>query len=380
VSTRRVLARVALAAVAVFAARASAQGSLSVQGYGYPPGQLSTQARGLGGGIAEFDPLSPINPSSILSWGRPGLYFQYEPEFRRVSLAGRTDATTTARFPLVMGASNIGERGMIALGASTLLDRSSETLVTSGQQLGNDSVTFTERFRALGSITDLRLAGAWALSSRFAIGVAGHVYVGQNRLSVRREFPDTQEIGTLDETRDLSFTGSGVSAGLQWRPSRLFAIAASGRVGGGLRARSNDTTVAEGAAPDRFGAGIRWDGFGGVVLAARADWTAWSELAGLGRDSLVANDGWDIGGGAELNGPRLLGGQSQVRLGGYRRTLPFSAGGSEVRETAFSAGLGVPFAGGRAAFDFALQRAQRSASVATRERAWTLSIGLAVRP
>ena len=59
-----------------------AQGSISTQGFGYPPGGLSTRAGAAGGGFAEFDFSTPRNPSSTLGWGRGGLYFQYEPEFR----------------------------------------------------------------------------------------------------------------------------------------------------------------------------------------------------------------------------------------------------------------------------------------------------------
>ena len=70
-------------------------------------------------------------------------------------------------------------------------------------------------------------------------------------------------------------------------------------------------------------------------------------------------------------------------MGGRQRTLPFGLGGADVRERAYSAGAGVPFAAGRALFDLALQRASRSlegSSVDASERAWTVSIGLTVRP
>jgi hypothetical protein len=373
-------ALVAALGIVVAATSVNAQGNLSVQGYGYPPGQLSTQSIGMGGSIAEFDPLSPINPASLTLWSRAGLYFQYDPEFRKVTAANGSDGTRTARFPLVIGAARLGERGMLGFSASTLLDRSSQSSFEGTQVLGVDTVAFTERFRALGSISDLRLASAWALSSRLSVGVGGHVYVGQNRLTVSRLFADSQTIGNINETRDLSFTGTALSAGLQWTPARFLTFGASGRMGGGLRARSNDTTVSRGSAPDRFGAGIRLSGGGGLVVAARADFTGWSKIAGLGTDSLVPNDAWDVGVGAEVGGPRLLGASSLLRLGGRRRTLPFEASGHEVTETAFSGGLGLPLAAGRASFDLAVQHARRSASIDIKESAWTVSIGLAIRP
>ena len=57
-----------------------------------------------------------------------------------------------------------------------------------------------------------------------------------------------------------------------------------------------------------------------------------------------------------------------------------------MRETAFTGGLGLPFSGGRALADLALQRASRTPDGGTtavqgaRERAWTLSLGFTVRP
>ena len=57
---RRHLLIAALAASSPFGA--GAQGALSLQGFGYPPGQLSARALATGGGIAEFDALSPVIP------------------------------------------------------------------------------------------------------------------------------------------------------------------------------------------------------------------------------------------------------------------------------------------------------------------------------
>jgi hypothetical protein len=88
--------------------------------------------------------------------------------------------------------------------------------------------------------------------------------------------------------------------------------------------------------------------------------------------------------GVEALGPRLGDVPTLFRLGGRQRTLPFGLAGAEVRERAYSAGAGLPFAGGRALFDLALQRAARSlegtTTVDARERAWTVSVGLTVRP
>ena len=98
-----------------------AQGTISTQGFGYPTGGLSTRAAAAGGGFAEFDFTSPRNPSSTLGWGRGGLYFQYEPEFRTVTAGPSTDNTMTARFPIWMAGLQLGSKAMGTLTYSRLV-------------------------------------------------------------------------------------------------------------------------------------------------------------------------------------------------------------------------------------------------------------------
>jgi hypothetical protein len=96
-------------------------------------------------------------------------------------------------------------------------------------------------------------------------------------------------------------------------------------------------------------------------------------------------DAWDAGLGIEAAGPRVLDRVVLIRLGARYRTLPFVAAGAEVRELSFAGGLGAQFSRNRAAFDITLQRASRSTDASAtvgsvRERAFTLSFGLRVRP
>lgn len=357
---------------------AHAQGALSAQGFGYPPGQLGTRAQTTGGGLAEFDPQSAINPASLAGWGRPAIYFQYEPEFRRVTGIGPDNRTTTARFPLAAAATRVRERGTLGLSVSTLLDRSFATRNDVVRLVNGAPVTMVQRFSSAGAINDVRFAGAYELTRSVRIGLGFHAITGQNRLIVNGQFGDT---ATLELQRSsISYGGMAVSAGAEWRPSRLFSVAASARKGGALRARTGDTLLASGRVPDRFGAGIRYDGLGGAALAARLDWTGWSSLGALGSDSLSAKNAWDFGAGADVNGPKIGERVVTLRSGVRWRTLPFGLRGAEVRELALSAGVGLPLARERAMLDLGLLRAMRSAAGDARERAWTLSVGLTVRP
>jgi hypothetical protein len=106
-----------------FASRSQAQANLSTQGFGFPPGQLSTRALGTGGSIAELDPLSPLNPASLALHQTRIVEFQIEPEFRTLNSPNGSERTTTARYPNVGVAFPIGKGWVIGAGASTLLDR-----------------------------------------------------------------------------------------------------------------------------------------------------------------------------------------------------------------------------------------------------------------
>jgi hypothetical protein len=89
-------------ALAVISSRGAAQGALSLQGLGYPTGGLTARAEGSGGGVADFDPISAVNPASIAGVGSAALFFQYSPEYRSVTAGSATAKTTTARYPLVV--------------------------------------------------------------------------------------------------------------------------------------------------------------------------------------------------------------------------------------------------------------------------------------
>ena len=82
----RFLAGFAVAAALCSAAPAlCAQGATSVQGFGYPGGELSTRALGTGGSLADFDANSPLNPAALLVGTRATVYVQYDPEFRWIT-------------------------------------------------------------------------------------------------------------------------------------------------------------------------------------------------------------------------------------------------------------------------------------------------------
>src|SRR5258706_6453044 len=89
---------------------AMAQGNLSTQGLGFPPGQLSTKALSMGGSSGESDGLSPLNTASISLILTSMIAMQAEPEYRQVKIGGQATKTSVARFPLFFGAMPLGTR------------------------------------------------------------------------------------------------------------------------------------------------------------------------------------------------------------------------------------------------------------------------------
>jgi hypothetical protein len=376
---RRLLVAIA---VAVVSSRAGAQGALSLQGLGYPTGGLSARAEGTGGGLADFDALSLVNPASIAAAGSPALFFQYSPEFRRVTAGSNTAKTTTARFPLVAGVLPMGQDWTLGLSSSTFLDRSSETSLVRRMVVGapTDFVDVTERNKVLGAINDLRVALAWAGTPAFRIGLGAHVFTGSNRITFAQIFPDSSKYVSTQQTGRISFAGFAASLGIDYHPSRKIGFALSGRKGGDLRAESGDSAIGDGRLPDHYSASVVYDGITGASISARVAHDAWSSLSSLSSSNTKAFDGWDTGVGVEATGPRIMQRIIVLRAGGRFRTLPFGFNGEKVSETSFVAGLGVPLTRDRSSFDFTVQRANRTAGGNVKERGFILSFGLRVSP
>jgi hypothetical protein len=359
---------------------AGGQGNLSTQGFGYPLGGLSTRAVASGGASGEFDPRSSRNPAAISGWLRAGVFFQYDPEFRSVALGELEDKTVTPRFAAIGAAFPVKSRGMLGLSTHSFLDRTWSTTTRSGERLGTDSVLFTETNGSSGAINDTRLSFAYLLGTKVSIGAALHLFTGENRLQLRRQFDDSLRYGTLDRSLILAYSGTGVSAGIVVQPVSWFSAAASTRRGGTMKLRIVDTLRTEASVPDRFGFAARLDAIPGVSLLASADRTNWSKLNGLGTDNATAQDAWEYAVGAELSAQRARITNWIYSVGFRTRELPFAAAGRPVTERALTGGVSAPLAGSRATLDLALQRATRDAGSSVQERAWLLSVGLTVRP
>ncbi len=384
-----------LAGVLIFAlgtSGVSAQGNLSTQGFGYPPGQLSTTALSLGGGSAELDPASAINPATAALWGAAVLFMQYEPELRTVKTTGASSRTTTARFPMVGVSVPFGRQLTGQVSASTFLDRTWSSSSATQQDIGGTVVDATELFSSYGGITDFRLALAYNASPRFQVGLAGHTFSGENRITIEQRFPDTVTFSGTTQRSEISYGAFGASAGMVWRPATNLGLGASVRVGGDMETQVGDTVLSSAKMPMRYGVGVTYSGISGLALSARANFDEWSAMEPLRRagSNMRAFDAWDYGVGADVAGPTIGRRNLALRLGARYRGLPFGVGSgtgeqSRVNELALSGGFGIPLGVGRSQLDVGVARATRkpeSESVAggTTESAYIFSFGIRVRP
>jgi hypothetical protein len=379
----RTLRSISLAAVAALLVPAAlhAQSSLSVLGFGFPSGQLSTRALGTGGALGEIDPLSVTNPAVIGAFGGSILYFQIEPEYRRLHVGANTQANTIARYPLISAAFPVSQTLTFGLSASNFLDRSFETQ-TRGTAVFADTVIGTgSTFSSDGSIGDLRLAGAYAPRTWLRLGLAAHAIVGDNRIKNVQRFDDSTRFAALIDTATIGYTGNAYSAGFEVLLGTQASVAGSYRRGGSLSLKRGDTTVSKANVPDRLAMSLAYVGIRGTTIAVRTAKDTWSRMQSLGGPALFVTDSWDTSVGADVLGPRVGNNTVQLRAGGRWRTLPFGLSTGSVSENTYSFGAGTAFGrGGRAALDIATFHSSRSTNAAPSESAWTLSIGLTVRP
>jgi hypothetical protein len=373
----------ALAAIVPVTRPILAQGTLSTQGLGFPPGQLSTGAITMGGATGENDPYSPLNPAAIRLLPAAILVFQAAPEFRSTRVGTQTLRTSVARFPLFVGTLPLGRRWTIGAAASTLLDRTWETNTRDTQVVNGETIASGIRKTSDGSIADVRLALGFALTSWLRVGVAGHAISGRDLVRDLRTFDDTARFEADTQETRIGFGGNAVSLGAQAIWARRGGIGIAYRRGGAMSAEADSVNVGRASVPDHFGVSVLYLGLTGVTVAARASRDSWSRLEGLA-GTLNVHEAWDVGAGAEFTGPQLLGSPVALRAGGRWRTLPFSPGASPIEENTWSAGFGFPLARGGAELSIGALRSKRTGASATgtelSETAWTFSTGFAVRP
>jgi hypothetical protein len=366
-------------AVAGLATPLAAQGSLALQGFGYPGGQLSTRALSTGGALADFDAQSPLNPASLALGQRATVHLQYDPEFRSLNTTTGQAKTTTARFPLFAVTGKYG-RATFGLAFSSFLDRSWVNTYADTQVLNGERIPSTLAASSKGGINDARAAVSWTFAPRFHVGIGLHAFPGENRLQIGRTFGDSSKLGAFDTVSTVTYGGKAVSVGFMALPLPHVNVAGAVRLGGTMQARAGDSTVlGEARVPKRWSASVAYDGIPGSAFAVRYAVEKWTDMTGLGSRALPVYDATDFSVGGELGGPKIAGVGSAIRAGWRSRQLPFGAPQGQVKEASYTLGAGIPLAFGRTLLDLGLVHARRTAGRWT-ETGWIVSVALSIRP
>jgi hypothetical protein len=363
------------------ASTASAQGSLSGLGFGYPVGGTSTRGAATGGAFGEFDALSPLNPASLGGLQRTIITAQTEPEFRTLKFGGATEKSTAERVPLLMMVFPATSTVAFGMSASTFLDRSYTTLTTGTVLIEGQPVSVHDQTDVRGSMGDLQGAVGWRINDRFRVGFAGHLFTGDNLVARFRKFDDTLSFGSVDDSSRVTYSGVAASFGGEVQLVKGLALSGSYRIGGTLESRVRDTVKTQGKVPNRVGLSLRYDGVAGATFAVGMEKQSWSRMNGLGSAQVQARDAANYHAGAELVGPKLRGYPTLLRFGYANNQLPFGVDGKTVAESRVTGGLGIPVARDFATLDLSLQRANRNLSGGgAKESAWLLGVGIQIRP
>lgn len=366
--------RTAFALAALLIGRGAAAPSLQgqdspfgINGLGTPGRFESARARGTGGAFAAFDPLSALTDASIGGLGRLTAIATGTTSYLSDDLGGVSASRRTTRFPLFQVGGPAWSNVVLAAGVSTYLDRSYHVRIEDTITLGGFPQAVTDNLSGDGGVTDIRFVAARRFG-RLTVGAGVHLLSGSTRFQFVRNFTDTSSYGDVAQTGEVAYRGSGGSASAILNLGRYLELAGFFRTDTRLRSEENGATVAYHDLPTTVGGAIRWRPAPEAALAASLTHRGWSSAV----DSNAYNT-TDWSAGAEFG--RAL----PLRLGVRGGMLPFGPGGRGPRETAFAAGTGRVFAGGRGIIDVTVERLRRTGAGLT-ETAWTVLFGVAVRP
>lgn len=381
----RLSAVIAVILLAGAAPPTAAQGVIGAAGLGYPHGGLSSRVLGSGGAAAELDPASALNPAALSQVATFEVHSQMNVERRTSVVASPSTTSVIPTFPHTGFTLAISSRWVFGLSTSSLLDRSWGNTTEAVISLDGIDVVARDRATSEGGLNDVRLAVAYRLTPRLAVGAGGHFISGENRIELVRTFVDAPEYGVARQRALIDYSGSAYSAGLVYAPTDALVFGASAQIGGSLDASEFGEVVGSGSTPARAGGSVQYS-LPGSVFSARVGWSRWSDLdgfsdrAGVTPSTLDARDGMQYGIGADLDGPSMLGAPTVLRVGFARRDLPFRVAGHDVAENRISGGMGIPLAQGRALLDIAVVRAARTGVAGASETGWITSVGLVLRP
>jgi hypothetical protein len=369
---------------AIVPGMAGAQSSqFGARGLGFPGRGVAVRALGSGGAFGLFDPESSQNPAALSSVPTLTSVFTVTQGFRQVENPAGSASIRDTRFPQLTIAGPIrGFPAAVGFSFSNYTSRdftlaSFETIDLRGVPVG-----VSDTLSSRGGLNDFRLAGAYRISDRWAVGAGFHIITGSNRFTSVRIFDDPDILSSRQRS-ELSYAGVGFSAGLLRQFGPNFGIAAVVRSDGHLNMDEDSTRIGTIDLPYTFGLGVRLRPAAKLELAAQSLVRTWS---GANSDLLA------LGGNGSLNTIEVAAGgeytsdlkrpyRRPIRFGARYARLPFllAPGGEQGNEFSVSVGSGMRFAQQRAGIDLAVEHVWRSED-AYSENGFVVSVGISVRP
>lgn len=265
--------------------------------------------------------------------------------------------------------------------ASVYTDRTFGLAVQDTLMLRGAPVVAYDTVFSRGGVSDLRIAAAYGLGRQVAVGLGLHLLTGSNRFDSRRRHSDSA-YAPVRIVSELSFAGVGVSAGAVVEAAPGLQLSAFARLDGDLSIDKDATDLGDLSLPRTLGGGLQWAPSRRFAVAGHVMAQTWSRLDQeiKDREGVGAVNTVRVAGGLEWVRDASAAGRFPIRLGFRWDQLPFPPveGAGAGRELAIALGSGFRFSGGRGSLDMALERVWREEG-SFRERAFALKLGVGIR-
>ena len=223
-----------------------------------------------------FDLESSQNPASIAGILQFTALFSSVQNFRTSTNPFGSSSAKDNRFPQIMVAGPLGGTHFTAaVSMSGYTDRNFSLGTADTIQLRGAAVGVYDTISSRGGLSDLRVAGAWQIGKSVQIGVGLHAITGSNRIENRRHFSDST-YAVASEQSQLSYLGTGLSAGIVVRVAPRLTVVGTFRTDGHLSVDRDTTRIARTDLPTSYGVGLRWQPSPNVAWAASYQAKGWS--------------------------------------------------------------------------------------------------------
>ena len=304
---RRTIALIA-ALLAAFPVRVVAQNSLfGVLGIGFPGRPDGVRSRALGGGYSVFDARSGVNPAAVVRFQSLTAAINFGTTLRKYSVLDTSvTGLSETRFPFGVLGGRIGNGPLFAsLGFSSYAERTFDLVTRDTISIRGEPIAVADRLQSDGSIADVRAVLGVQVSSRLSVGGAVHIITGSARITTIRGFASS-DLRPLREVDQLSFQGTGLSAGFLWLAHPRFTVGGVIRSDGNLETTRDSVRGRDIDLPTSFTGGAMIAVTPRIKWSNTVTWKSWSDAAddlaatGTGKafDVLEVGSGLEIGGGA----------------------------------------------------------------------------------